>query len=475
MSECKAKNGSVVPLRGKIAFGAGGAADNLMQNSINAMASQIFNIFLGVNPILISLVIFCSRIWDAFTDPMMGSISDNTRSRFGRRRPYIFAGGVLGSLLYILIWRMPQGWSQTAYFFWFLIGSILFYTAYTIFSVPYYSLGCELSSDYNERTKIMAFRTFFAAGIGLSMHWVYRLTQMDCFENTLDGMRTVSLGIAVMIAVTAIIPALACKERLQKTVQNQEKIRLMESLKVTLKNKAFREIILVVILVALGVFMVNQLGIYINIYHVFGGDKKVAATFMGFGGTLYGLMGGVIAAPLVSYISGRIGKKRTLQIGLSVAMVAVLSTFFTFNPVWPYAQFISLALLSPGLACLWILTPSMVADICDADEVETGVRREGMYSAVYSNVMKIGVSVGLLVTGLLLQASGFRAELGANQPEHTLLILRVLYAVIPFMALSGGLILIRRYPITREKADEIRNILNQRHAATENQSKAQPV
>lgn len=447
----------------KTAFGVGGTADNLMQNSVNNMANQVFNIFLGINPVLVSIGIFAARIWDAFTDPTMGSISDNSRGRFGRRRPYILIGGILAALTFILLWRVPEHWSEPGLFLWFLFGSLLFYTFYTVFSVPYNALSYELSPNYNERTRIMAFRVFFAGVAGIFIQWIFRLTQMDCFENTLDGMRTVSLGVAAIIAVTAVIPAICSKERLAHTVSDQKKVPLLDSLKVTLKNRTFTMLITAVILICLGLFMVGQLGIYINIYYVYGGDEKAAATILGFAGTLYHLTGGITASPIISAISSRFGKKKTLIGGLVLALIGTAGKFWTYNPEMPYLQLVSLALMSPGLCCLWMLTPSMVADICDEDELDTGIRREGMYGAVYTNVMKIGVSVGLLFVGVVLAASGFDASLGVAQPEHTLLVMRICFAAIPSAGLLLGLFCVTRYPITAQRAAAVREQLDARH------------
>ena len=460
MAAEKPQEGRTLSFWKKLAFGIGGTGDNLMQNGINSMANQVFNIFLGVNPALVSFAIFAARLWDAFTDPTMGSISDNTRSRFGRRRPYIFAGGTLAAVMFIVLWWVPESLPKTGYFLWFLIGSLAFYTFYTIFSVPYNALSYELSPDYNERTRIMAFKCVFGAIAGISIQWMFRLTQMDCFENTLDGMRTVSLGAAVIIFGTAIVPALFLKERFAHS--SQKKIKLLDSLKVTLKNRTFALLIVAIILICLGLFMVSQLGVYINIYYVYGGDKKAAATVLGFGGMLYHLSGGIAAAPLISWLSSKFGKKKTLLGGLVLATVGAASKFFTYTPDMPYLQLLSLFLMSPGLSCLWILTSSMVADICDEDELNTGVRREGMYGAVYTNVMKLGVSIGLLVMGFILNASGFDAALGADQTPQALLTMRLCFAGVPVAGLLIGIYCISRYSITPERAAEVRRQLEAR-------------
>jgi GPH family glycoside/pentoside/hexuronide:cation symporter len=459
--------------RQMVIFGLSGAANSLMHNSINDMVNLVFNVFLGLNPVLISVTVFCSRFWDAFTDPFMGAISDNTRTRFGRRRPYMLIGGIVSALLYILLWRVPVGWSQTGHFLWLLIGSLLFFTAFTVFSVPCQALSCELSPDYDERTRIMAVRGFFSAGMGILMPWMYHLTQMECFEDTLEGMQTVSIGVALIMVVTSAIPSLFTKEReeLARTVSRQEKVGLLTSLKITLKNRTFALVLGTVVLTCLGVYMVNQLGMYVNIFYVFGGDKKAAAVLMGLTGMFYGICSGILGMPLISFFSGRFGKKRVLCWGMVLGMLGAATKFWTFNPHMPYLELISLGLLAPSLAGLWMLTASMVADICDEDELQTGVRREGMYNAVYSNVLKIGMSVGVLLCGFILNASGFRADLGEEQSEQPLFIMRILFAAVPAAAFLLGLLLILRYPITKERAAEVRQQLDARHDKMNSQNR----
>jgi len=440
----------------------GGMTNDLI-NVISVLAVPIYSIALGVNPALIGIALTIPRLWDAFTDPVMGSISDNTRTRFGRRRPFILIGGLLTALMYILLWRFPFVSTEIGYFIWFLLASLFYYTCYTIFSVPYNALSYELSPDYNERTRIMAFKCAFGACAGLLVQWQFRLTQLDCFENTLDGMRTVSVAVAALMAFGIIFPAFFLKERFTHEVSAQKKIKLIDSLKETLRNRAFRTLIVAVILICLGLYMVMQFGLYINIYHVYQGDKAGAATVMGVGGTVYHILGGILAAPIVSWFAGRFGKRKTLIGGLLLAMIGSFSKFITFDPRWPYAQLISMAMMAPGLSCLWILAPSMVADICDEDELQNGTRREGMFSAVYTNVLKIGGSIGLLIVGFLLNASGFKAELGVDQPAHTMLILRSFFACVPALGLLGAALLISRFPITADRAEETRRVLESRH------------
>jgi GPH family glycoside/pentoside/hexuronide:cation symporter len=200
-------NKECLPFGQKLSIGVGATANNLMQNSINNMANQVLNIFLGVNPVLVSVAIFIARIWDAFTDPVMGAVSDNTRTRFGRRRPYVLLGGILGAIVFNILWRFPTGMSEMGYFGWFLGWSLVFYTCYTIYIVPFDALSYEVTSDYNDRTRVMVFKSIFGGVSGITMAWIYKITQWDCFENTLDGMQAVAIWIGVILVAVTAVPA----------------------------------------------------------------------------------------------------------------------------------------------------------------------------------------------------------------------------------------------------------------------------
>jgi len=445
----------------KLAIGVGATANNLMQNAINNMANPVLNIFLGVNPVLISIAIFIARLWDAFTDPVMGSISDNTRTRFGRRRPYIFLGGLLGAVVFNILWRFPSGLSEMGYFWWFLGWSIVFYTCYTIYIVPFDALSYEATSDYHDRTRVMVFKSIFGGVAGISMAWMYKITQWDCFENTLDGMQTVAIWTGVVLIAVTAIPAIFVKERSAVKVKRQEKVSLVLSIRETLQEREFRLLILAVLSCCLGLFMVGPLGAYVTIYHVYDGDQKAAAALIGVASTVYALSS-LLAAPVVGLVSSRFGKKRTLLGGLALAFVGVGSKYFTYNPHYPYMQLISMLLMAPGLSCLWVLSPSMTADICDLDELSTSTRREGMFSAIYGYTMKVGVSLGILLTGVLLNASGFDATLGNHQPENTIQILRVCYGIIPSVGVAIGMILLSRYSLTGERIASVQRQIKER-------------
>ncbi|MFT4622287.1 MAG: GPH family glycoside/pentoside/hexuronide:cation symporter, partial [Myxococcota bacterium] len=148
-----------IPLHQKVIYGAGAFVNNLLAAAIGGMVI-VLNLGLGMNPALVGLLGAIPRLTDALTDPLVGYLSDHTRSRWGRRRPWIFGGAIFVGIVYALMWQLPLGQSETFYFWFFLSGSMIFYLAYTFFATPWVALGYELTPDFHERTRLMGVQNF---------------------------------------------------------------------------------------------------------------------------------------------------------------------------------------------------------------------------------------------------------------------------------------------------------------------------
>jgi len=452
----------------KIAYGLGGLAENTMHNSVNNMANPVFNVGLGVAPALIGVATSIFRLWDAITDPVMGVISDRLESRFGRRKPFILLGSVISALFFIAIWWAPSGLSETGYFFWFLGVSLLFYTGFTVFGVPYLALGYELSPDYHERTRVMAFRTWFASIGGILIQWLFWLTQRDVFDGTVDGMRWVGMCVGVLLLLCAAAPGLFIKERkltAGEIAHNRRNIKFRGMFGV-FKVRPFLYIFAALITAVFGMFTVVILGFYINVYYVFGGDLKASSTVIGISGSFYHLCC-LLSIPLITWTSVRLGKRKTLMLFLGLAIAGTIGKWWLFTPQEPYLQLVVTGLMAPGLSALWTLLGSMIADVTDYDEMENGTRREGSFGAIYNWTLKLGFAVCFLIAGFILQASGFNEELGGNQTGHTITTLRLLYSVVPALGLAASILCIWRFPINEEKAHQIRATLRERRGGTD--------
>ncbi len=442
-----------LPRYQKLAWGMGGMTNDLI-NVISVLAIPIYSIALGVNPALIGIALTIPRLWDAFSDPIMGHISDNFRSRWGRRRPLILIGAVLLCITFPLLWTPNPAWGPNGLFFYFLLMLIGYYTAYTIWSVPWNALGFEMTPDYNERTRVQAWRAAFATSAGLFISWTYKL----CFvfsENEVIGARYVGLIIGIVLLITGMASAFFCKERIE--AQKQEKIKLIPAFTTTLKNRPFLMVCGAVACFILGVFLVQPMAIYVNIYHVFQGSenaREAASVVTGLGGMLGAILG-LICIPAISWLATHWGKKQTLLLGMAITAVSFLSQYWTFLPAHPYVQLVSFCLKAPSIAFIWLILPSMVADICDVDELDTGLRREGMYGAVYGWVLKIGVSLGLVLSGFVLTMAGIDPAAKMQSPE-AIRILRILFSMVPFLFTLAGAWLISRYPLTEQRMEHLK-------------------
>jgi len=146
----------------KLGFGIGAMVAVIAVNAVAGLSQLYLNVGLKLSPILVGIVMMLPRLWDAFTDPAVGHLSDNTRSRWGRRIPYVFVGAIITGLTYMLLFSVPRGWNDIPMLVYFTVMSLLFFTGITIYSIPQGALGLEMTLDYHERTRIFSFSAFFA-------------------------------------------------------------------------------------------------------------------------------------------------------------------------------------------------------------------------------------------------------------------------------------------------------------------------
>jgi GPH family glycoside/pentoside/hexuronide:cation symporter len=467
-----------IPFRQKLAYGGGAFVNNLLAAASGGMMI-VLNLGLGMNPALVGLLGAIPRLTDALTDPMMGFISDHTDTRWGRRRPYIFWGAIAAGILFALLWQLPDGRSQTFYFVWFLIGSILFYMGYTVFATPWVALGYELTPDYHERTRLMGVQNFIGQLAYIVSPWfLWIMTYEGFFDNQVDG----AAGLAVVISVVAIafgvLPAILLRERL-KEVAGAEKddaadekrggfvgniVGFFKGFGVTLSSGPFLKLCVATFLVFNGFILISSFQYYVIIYYVTGGDQNLGAKYAGYAGTISAISTFVVII-IVTWLGTRIGKRRAFFVSTAVSMVGYALKWPCYNPDIPLLVILPAPLLAFGLGGLFTLMPSMVADVVDVDELKTHERREGMFGSIFWWVVKLGMSAALAGGGFLLEATGFDVALEGNQAPQTIFFMRLCDAGIPIIASAIAIWAVARFPITEARAHEVRQELERRRGA----------
>ncbi len=478
---------SPVPLKEKLAWGTGGLAENLANNALGHFQSSVLQIGLGYHPALLALIQLVSRALDALTDPVMGTITDNTRSRFGRRRPWVVLGAVVMALSFACVWLVPAApaldlpevtgggsfaWMdqvsvalgvQGGPFSFLMAAIVIYYIGFTIWVIPYSGLGAEMAVDYADRTRLQIFRLVPAFIGGLLPTGIYWLATQPSFDgDVVEGMRVLGPILAVVILVAGVTPALA-KERFPGGTG--DKLRLWPAIRQTLSNRSFLRLVTSFFGVFVGIFFSFPLVYYIGQFYIFGTHTEdfarvnFIASFATAGVSL-------LMMPIVGSLAKSVEKKTMLLTGLSVATLGYLSSWYLFSPDMPWLMIVPPAIQNAGLAVCWVVNGSFMADICDEDELVTGARREGMYSAVFSVFYKMAISVvGIFSAGLLMNA-GVTGKVESLSAE-SLTSIRAGYAIFPSFCLVVAIVAMAHYPLSRRRVEEIQEELRARRDGAE--------
>ena len=465
-----------VPFKQKLAYGLGGPVDILAIWVFVSIAYSVFNMELQMSPTRVAVILMVLRAWDGIADPVMGWISDNTRSRWGRRRPYIFIGAILAAITYPLIWWFPMDLSHDQLMIRVIGFGILFYTCFTIWVVPFQSLLMEMTPDYDERTRVTSIRGIFQSLAGLfngvcwwlSLRPVFSMTNEagELVPSAINGMRYISLGVALTILILGILPALFVKERYYTSglVKSQKRVSLFKGLKTTLSCRPFLVLCVFTVLFLFGQSIYDNYGRFVGTYYVLGGDWEKSALITIWGTCVY-VFFNIIMIPVFARISVRIGKNKCLSIASFFFLFSAVLTWYMYIPGRPYLMLVNSAFLGISFAGLWTMLPTMQTDVVDYDELKTGSRREGSFASVYSWVLKFSFCTGYLLSGPFLEMTGFDAALGGEQSSETLNYLRVGFVFIPVVAVALAIAMLRFFPIDRSKANEIRASLEARRGA----------
>lgn len=445
-----------------LSYSAGTATTNLAFGMVNGLKLPVFNMVLGLNPGWLGMVAAIARIWDAFTDPVMGYISDRTQSRWGRRRPYILLGAVLLALVCTGFYWMDPAWSKGAIFAWFFVLSLTLFTASTVYLVPYMALGIEMATDYHQRTRVVAYRSFIDKVIGVVNQWMFRFIEL--FPSSLLGAKVLGVLVGVLGLGATVAMLSTAKERRTIISQAQRSESLLKSASNVLSNKVYLRLLAIWVILTLNQGFFQALGLYLNVYYVYGGDKAKGATLSGTVGTL-GFFLSMLAIPATTWLCRRLGKHVALKLAIWLYIAGSLLKWVCIDPAHPWLQLILPFFFGIGISSIYLVMSAMQADIVDHDELEHGGRREGMFSAVGGWVMKLGMALALAISGWIIVFTGFHAELGGAQAPEVFWRMRVMFSFVPVVGCILALFCLRNYPLTEARLAEIHVELAQRRTA----------
>ncbi len=442
MNERNITSSTPLSLRTKIAYGVSDLGITLPLSSIAFFLLYFYTDVIHFSPLLAGTALLVAKAWDAVSDPLMGQISDATRSHRGRRRPYLLFGALPYAVLFVLIWT-PQVSSSATVNYLIVTGLfILFFTASTIVTVPYNALLPELALLPHERTKLTAYRQPFSV-IG----WVAGSALVLPLVAALGGGRQGYILMASIFGVVALIVFLITATSVRERIDFSRKgsVPIGRSFILTFKNRPFWWFIAAYSLVSLGYTILSGVLIYYAKYWLHN-----AGLFTVMMGIVMGFL--LLSIPLWVWVSGKIGKKEGFLIGIVVLIVSAGAIFF-LPPTGGAFLFILMGLAGIGTGAYFLFPYSILPEIIDYDELTSGTRREGAYFGIAFLIFKISIALAPFITGTILTAVGYIPD--APQTQHTLLGIRLLVGVIPSALFALGLIFLWAFPLNRRYCEDI--------------------
>lgn len=481
MSNNNSNSTGIVPMGQKIAFGLG-----MLANQMFPAALGIFMVVLvenlGMPSWMWGVLFFVPRIVDAFFDPIMGFISDNTKSVWGRRRQYVFIGSIIMGVAFMIMWQLYREDSVMYNFTFFLTFSLIFHIGLSIFSVPYVAMGYEMSDDFHERTSIMAISQWIGQWAWVIAPWFWVIMyDPSWFPNADTATRTLAIWVGGVFMILAMVPAIFIKSKSTQFDDSLEPLtfrtiggslkEILISFKEAFSNKPFRKLCIATFFIFNAFNTVAGFTFFIVVYYLFNGDTAAAGiwpTLFGCGGALATTF---VVIPIVAWIAKKMEKKRAFLICQGISIFGYILLWFLFIPGKPYMFLFALPFFSFGIGSLFTLMMSMTADVCDMDELESGKRREGVFGAIYWWMVKFGFAIAGLLTGVIMSVVAFKAG-APTQPEGAVTGLRIFFSGVPIFGTLIAMWVMWNYDLTEKKARAIKKELDDRKRPVKKQSSA---
>jgi len=435
-------------------YGSGDLGFSLTSTIIAAYFAIFLTDVVGVSARVAAVAIFIGRTWDYINDPLFGYISDRTRTRWGRRRPFLLFGPIPFAIIFTLMWWKPPLQGDISLAVYYAIIYVLYDAAATLIYMPYFALTPELTSDYDERTSITSVRAFFSIAGSLVAFTIPLLIIGSFSPENYPQVLFMGVLFAIISAIPMYLVFFGTQERPE--FMNQKQPGLIESLRACIHNRPFIFSAGIYLFTWLAVDILQTILLYFIKYVV---DRENQSDLIM--ATIFVV--GICALPLWTYISRRFNKRLAYIAGM-VFLAAVLLVMISLTPATPLSWILVLCVLAGiGVSAAHVMPWAIIPDAIEYDELKTGRRHEGMFYSLISLTQKVASSFAIPLALLVLDATGYIPN-SASQPPSAELGIRTVTGPIPALMICLGILFAIFYPLGREKYTQIALELEKRRS-----------
>jgi len=443
-SDTTASNIKLSPVT-KLIYGTGRGVETLTFEAISIFYLYFLTDIVHLSPVTAALVLLFPRLWEGICNPIMGAISDRTRSRFGRRKPYMIGSALPIAIFFALMWIPIDLGTKTYTALFYGLVFFIFATAEAVFLVPYYSMGIEMTTDFDERTSVTTYREMAGMVFALIAATVPSLL-IHSFENPKTGYMVTGMVLAAACGLMALFVGFNSKER---AVENTEKphYSFKDMLKPLVQNKQFLHVTVIFFMIKFSFMAVESFQVYFFTYWL--NKQSLLPVFL-----ILSCVAWVVGTPFFKKVLEKKGKRFTYILSSSIWIVSSLSYLVVPRDAPLFVYFLIQFCCGLGWGYCHVLPASMLADTTDLDELMTGQRREGLMYGTWGLFGLIGGAIAMTPIMYILQKSGYVAN--SVQPQSALNAIRGVMALGASVPMFIGVIATLRYNITKERHTEIR-------------------
>ncbi len=440
----------------KLAYGVGDFGFSFTDTCLGVLFAIFLVDVVGLEPRFAALAVFIGKSWDYINDPIVGYIADRTRTRWGRRRPYLLLGFIPFGIAFAMLWWRPPFSGQWALMAYYAAAYFLYDSVLTLVSMPFFALTPELTQDYDERTSLTSYRMAFSL-IGGLVAFVVPLMIIGTMQPGNSG-KVFEMGaiFGTASALPLLLTFFGTREKEQYAAMQQPGLR--QALAAVRNNRPFWFATGIFLFTWTAVDIIQNMLLFFLKYRMgLEAQSDIIA------GAIF--VTALIVLPFWVWAAGKTDKRKAYIIGMFF-FAAVMIVLIFLDPSLGFPAAIALAILAGiGVSSVHVLTWAIIPDAVEVDELTTGSRHEGIFYALVTLLKKVASSISIPLTLLVLDWSGFIAN-APHEPESAIWAIRILIGPVPSVFLLGGILFARFYPLSRESHAQARQRIAERREAT---------